>query len=157
MSDAFRQVEAMAPVIVGAIQGSDTDLDQALSTWARWRDRDAAEIYWLAHDFGAAGLAPKVVVELARRLAREGNADALGNVLQHRVRPASVFTPARVLAATASLMTRPGADRRQVLRDTAELVTSNVRRQRLLTHPEFVDTAQHRDAGDTEVLEEVAA
>ena len=73
IGDAFRQAEAMAPVIVGSINDSDAALDAALRDWARWRDRDAAEHYWLATDFGAARPTPSVVVEVTRRLYAAGS------------------------------------------------------------------------------------
>ena len=93
ISDAFRQAEALAPVIVGSIDGSPESLDVALNDWARWRDRDAAETYWLAADFGAAKATPKLLVETTRLLEREGRIQELGDVFQHRRRPSAVITP----------------------------------------------------------------
>jgi 2-polyprenyl-6-methoxyphenol hydroxylase-like FAD-dependent oxidoreductase len=108
MSDAFRQAEALAPVIAGAIHESDGRLDRDLAAWARWRDRDAAEHYWLAADFGAPGVAPGVQVEILRRMQRRDQLDQLGDVMLHRTMPSTVFTPGKLLGATASLMVRPG-------------------------------------------------
>jgi 2-polyprenyl-6-methoxyphenol hydroxylase-like FAD-dependent oxidoreductase len=157
ISDAFRQVEALAPVIAGGVGGSDQALDDAVAAWARWRDRDAAEHYWLAADFGAPGEAPAITVEILRRMQERGQLDQLGDVLQHRAMPSKVFTPGRLLGATASLMAHPGANRRQILRELKELVAIETRRQRLNRRPEFVPVAADRDAGETEVPEEVAA
>ena len=157
IADAFRQVEALAPVIAGGVGGSDQALDDAVAAWARWRDRDAAEHYWLAADFGAPGEAPAITVEILRRMQERGQLDQLGDVLQHRAMPSKVFTPGRLLGATASLMAQPGANRRQILRELKELVAIETRRQRLNRRPEFVPVAADRDAGETEVPEEVAA
>ena len=42
IQDAFRQVEFLAPALLGAINRSPAALDEALAGWARWRDEDAA-------------------------------------------------------------------------------------------------------------------
>jgi hypothetical protein len=144
-------------VIAGGVGGSDQALDDAVAAWARWRDRDAAEHYWLAADFGAPGEAPAITVEILRRMQERGQLDQLGDVLQHRAMPSKVFTPGRLLGATASLMAHPGANRRQILRELKELVAIEARRQRLNRRPEFVPVAADRDAGEAEVPEEVAA
>jgi 2-polyprenyl-6-methoxyphenol hydroxylase-like FAD-dependent oxidoreductase len=157
ITDAFRQAEALAPVIVRGVRQSDAALDAAVSAWARWRDRDAAEHAWLAADFGAAGTAPTVVVEVTRRLYHTGRTAQLGDVFQHRAKPSAVFTPAILLRAASSAMRRPGADRAQILREVKDAIVTDSRRRRLSRKPEVVPSAEHRDAGETEVLQEVAA
>lgn len=157
ISDAFRQVGALAPVIARMIAASDAELDLAVKAWSRWRDRDAAEHYWLAADLGAPGPSPAVTVEILRRMQRRDQLAALGDVIQHRAMPSKVFSPARLLAAAAARMTTPGVDRRQALREVKDLIVTDTRRRRLLTHPEFVSAAEHRDAGETEVPQELAA
>jgi 2-polyprenyl-6-methoxyphenol hydroxylase-like FAD-dependent oxidoreductase len=157
IADAFRQTAALAPVIVGAIHESEATRDSDLAAWARWRDRDAAEHYWLAADFGAAGLAPTVQVEILRRMQDRHQLEQLGDVLMHRSMPSRVFTPGKLIGATASLMTQPGTDRRRTLREVRELMATEMRRQRLNRKPEYVSVAAHRDAGETEVPVEVAA
>jgi 2-polyprenyl-6-methoxyphenol hydroxylase-like FAD-dependent oxidoreductase len=157
ITDAFRQAEALAPVIAGAWDTSDHELDSRLAAWARWRDRDAAEHYWLAADFGAAGRAPSVVVEMSRQLDAQGRSPDVGDVFQHRRAPSSIFTPPVLIKAAASLMRRPGADRRSVMREVRGLIATDSRRRRLNRKPEFVPIAEHHDAGETEVPEEVAA
>lgn len=157
ISDAFRQVQALAPVIARTIAGSDEELDQAVKMWSRWRDRDAAEHYWLATDLGAASPTPAATVEILRRMQRCDQLGAIGELLQHRAMPSQVFTPARLLAAAAGLMAKPSADRRQVLREVVDMVVTDTRRRRLLTHPAFVSPAGHRDARATEMPQEFAA
>jgi len=87
IQDAFRQVESLAPAILGAIGRSPSGLDEALAGWARWRDEDAAEHYWLAVDFGKAGVPPAVLPEIAQRLYKQGKMDSLVEVFNHRCAP----------------------------------------------------------------------
>jgi len=157
IGDAFRQAEALAPVIVGAIHDSNAALDAAVRDWARWRDVDAAEHYWLAADFGAPTPTPSVLVEVTRQLHAQGRASELGDVFQHRRKPSAVVTPPLLLKAAASAMRRPGAERGQIVRDVRALIATDSRRRRLNRKPEFVSSALHRDAGETEVREEVLA
>jgi 2-polyprenyl-6-methoxyphenol hydroxylase-like FAD-dependent oxidoreductase len=156
IADAFRQVEALAPVVAGAITDSAARLDGGIAAWARWRDRDAAEHYWFAADLGAAGRGPAVVPEMMRRLHQRGRLDELADVFQHRATPSAVLTPPQLLAATAALLARSGCDRRAVLREVGELIAVDARRKRLVRKPEFVAIDSHRDAEETEVREEVA-
>jgi 2-polyprenyl-6-methoxyphenol hydroxylase-like FAD-dependent oxidoreductase len=157
ISDAFRQVEALAPVILGAVEESPATLDAAVTEWARWRDRDAAETYWLAADFGAAKPAPTLLVETTRLLDREGRVQELGDIFQHRRRPSAVVTLPVLLKAARSATRRPGADRGEIARQLRELIATDTRRRRLNRKPEYVPIGEHRDAGDTEVPEAVAA
>jgi 2-polyprenyl-6-methoxyphenol hydroxylase-like FAD-dependent oxidoreductase len=157
MSDAFRQAEALAPVITAAIQEGDGALDRDLAAWWRWRDRDAAEHYWLAADFGGPGVAPRVQVEILRRMQQHDQLGQMADVLQHRGMPSKVFTPAKLLGAAGSLMMQPGADRRQIMREVRDLVAAEMRHQRLNRKPEFVPLAAHGDAGKTGVPVEAPA
>ena len=143
-------------MIAGAIGSAPGALDAALSDWAQWRDRDAAEIYWLAADFGAATPTPKVIVEATRLLERQGRAPDPGNVFQHRRRPSTVVTPPVLVKAARAAMGRPGADRGEIMRELRELIVTDTRRRRLNRKPEYVSSAEHNDAGKTEVREEVA-
>jgi 2-polyprenyl-6-methoxyphenol hydroxylase-like FAD-dependent oxidoreductase len=157
ISDAFRQSEALAPVILRAIDRGTQTLDAEVAEWARWRDRDATQHYWLAADFGAAGRAPAVVVELTRRLYEQGHAARLGDVFQHREKPSAVFTAPRVLRAAASAISRPAANRGEVLREVQELIGTDIRRRRLAHRPEFVALDEYSDAPEAEPAETVTA
>jgi hypothetical protein len=53
-------------------------------------------------------------------------------------------------------MRTPGADRAQIVREVRELIATDNRRRRLNRKPEFVPVEGHRDAGETEVPEQVA-
>jgi 2-polyprenyl-6-methoxyphenol hydroxylase-like FAD-dependent oxidoreductase len=151
IQDAFRQVDALAPAIAGALDGSSQDMDRALAAWGRWRDEDASEHYWFASDMGKAGALDAVVPEIQRRLLRQGKIDILTNLFTHRSRPSQVFTPLRLLGATSRLLARPARQRRQLLRDLGTLVTADVHRRRLNRRPVYAPAGTALDAGPTEV------
>ena len=151
IQDAFRQVEFLAPAILGAISRSPSALDEALAGWARWRDEDAAEHYWLAADLGQAGLAPAVLPEIARRLDERGKLDSFLDLFNHRSAPSKVLTPPRLAGATARLLARGGCDRRALLGEVGALIAQDARRKRLARHPRYVPLQTSVDAGPTEI------
>jgi 2-polyprenyl-6-methoxyphenol hydroxylase-like FAD-dependent oxidoreductase len=157
MTDAFRQAEALAAAIGGAIEGADAELDDATTAWARWRDHDAFEHHWLACDLGAAGHMPALISETMRRMEQRDELDGFLNIFQHRAMPSRVVTPPRLLSTTAWMLARRGCDRRAVLGELGDLVATNTRRERLRRHPVFVDPSIAADAAETEVPEEVLA
>jgi hypothetical protein len=126
------------------------------ASWARWRDEDAFEHYWLAVDQGKAGLSPAVVPEMAQRLVKQGKQDSFSDLFNHRSTPSKVITPPRILGATARLLTRRGCDRRALLREVGGLVAQDTRRKRLARHPRYVPLEASVDAGTTEVEEDDA-
>jgi flavin-dependent dehydrogenase len=157
IGDAFRQVEALAPAILSALDGSGQGLDRALARWGLWRDEDAAEHHWFAIDLGKAGPVPAVLPEIQRRLLAQGKIDLFLNLFAHRSRPSEVFTPVRLLGATAGLLARRGCDRRTLLREVGALVAEDARRKRLDRRPAYVAADVATDAGPTEVPEALAA
>ncbi|HZE03816.1 MAG TPA: hypothetical protein VE127_01245, partial [Solirubrobacteraceae bacterium] len=157
MTDAFRHADALAPVITGALAGSDADIDAATAAWAAWRDRDAFGHHWFSCDLGAAGPTPAVLTEIMRGLQRRGQFDDFINILEHRAMPSKVLTPARLLSATARTLATRGCDRRAVLRDTAGLLQSNARRRKQRRDPVFVAPITHADAREAEVPQTIAA
>jgi len=156
IQDAFRQAESLAPAILGAIGSSPSALDEALAGWARWRDDDAFEHYWLAVDLGKAGLAPAVLPEIAQRLLEQGKTDSFADLFNHRSAPSKVLTPPRILAATGRLLARRGCDRRALLREVGGLIAQDTRRKRLARHPHYVPLETSAEAGPTEVEDENA-
>jgi 2-polyprenyl-6-methoxyphenol hydroxylase-like FAD-dependent oxidoreductase len=156
IQDAFRQVEALAPAITGAIGSSPAALDEALAGWARWRDDDAAEHYWLAVDTGQAGLSPAVVPEIGRRLYERGQLDQFIDLFNHRSSPSKVITPPRLLAATARLLARGGCDRRALLGEVGGLMAQDARRKRLARHPHYAPLETSMAAEPTEVEDDDA-
>ena len=151
IQDAFRQVEALAPVIAGAIGGPPSALDEALNDWARWRDADAGEHYWFAADLGKAGLAPAVLPEIAQRLHQHGQLDSFVDLLNHRSVPSQVLTPPRLAGATARLLARRGCRRRALLAEVGALLAADNRRKRLARQPHYVPLEMSADAGATDV------
>ncbi len=151
IQDAFGQVDALAPAIATGLEGSPEHLDRELTAWRRWRDRDAAEYYWLATDMGKAGRAPAVQGEIMTRILAQGKIDMATDLFNHRSRPSRVLTPQRLLGATGRLLARPGSNRREILGDVATLVAENLKRRRLDRWPRYAALGKSLDAGTTEV------
>jgi 2-polyprenyl-6-methoxyphenol hydroxylase-like FAD-dependent oxidoreductase len=141
MGDAFRQVQAVVPVIADAVGGSARDLDRALHKWARWRDRTHASYHWFAADLGKAGPPPIVIPEMLRRYQGQGRLDRPNNLLQHRLAPPEVMTPTRLLGATARLFARTGIDRRLLLREVGTIMTADLRRRYRNRRPRYEPAA----------------
>jgi 2-polyprenyl-6-methoxyphenol hydroxylase-like FAD-dependent oxidoreductase len=122
ISDALRQTVELARAI-------ERGGDDALRDWWSWRDRDAREMYWFAHDLGAPGPTPLVLREIIRRSAADPVLTrGLIDVLNHDVPPSQVFTTGFALRSAVGALRRwPGA-RRQVLREVRALAGNQVRR-----------------------------
>jgi 2-polyprenyl-6-methoxyphenol hydroxylase-like FAD-dependent oxidoreductase len=157
IADAFRQVEALASVIVSAVDARDQDYDRELAAWGSWRDRDAAGHYWFAVDLGRAGTIPAPLPELARRLIAQGKIDQFVNLFNHRTTPAKVIRPSRLLGATGRLLVQRGCDRHALLREVAGAVAEDARRKRLNRRPAYTEAGVSLDAGPTEVEESAIA
>ena len=151
IQDAFGQADTLAPVIAAALDGSPEQLDSDLAAWGRWRDRESFEHYWLATDLGKAGPVPAALPELYRRLLAQGKMDLASNMFNHRSKPSQVITPPRVIGAYGRLFTRPGSDRRALLREARDLIAEQVQRQRLRRGPRYAAAGTSLDAGATEV------
>jgi len=135
IGDAMLQADALAPAIVAGLDGSGAGLDQAMSGWGRWRDREFAEHYWLAADLGKAGDVPKVLVEVVRRLHERGEIDRFLEVLNHRAKPSEVVTPVRLLGAVTGLLAKDG--RREMLGEVGALTAEEARRRWLNLRPAY--------------------
>ena len=155
MTDAFRQADALAPAIGGAVGASDADIDAATAAWSVWRDRDAFAHHWFSCDLGAAGPTPAVLTEIMRALDRRGQFDDFIDILEHRTIPSKVLTPARLFSASARMLVGRRCDRRAVLREVTELLRTDARRRRQRRHPVFVDPGA--EAGETEAPEGITA
>jgi 2-polyprenyl-6-methoxyphenol hydroxylase-like FAD-dependent oxidoreductase len=156
IQDAFRQVDALVPAIVGALDGAVENIDSEMVAWGVWRDKDAAEYYWLATDMGKAGPVPAVLPEIGRRLLEQGKIGMFLDLTHtHQARPSQVFTLPRVLGATARLLARPGCDRRALLREVGKLMVEDLRRQRLNRKPVYAAAGTALDAGPADVDDSV--
>ena len=141
ITDAVRQAEHLAATVVAGLGGS-RPLDAALTSWWRWRDRDAREMAWFAGDLGQAARVPPVLVEILDHLAGDdGMVDRWFDVLNHRVRPSAILTPPRLLGATARLLRRGDRPRAEVLAETREIMARDVRRRWLNHRPRYGEPA----------------
>jgi menaquinone-9 beta-reductase len=131
ISDALRQSEKLASAIARALNGRHDTLDMALRDWWRWRDDDAWEMYWFAHDMGAAGPTPRLRQEAQRRIAADPEMTAaMARVLNHELRPSEVFTPTFALAASTQALRHGRGHRRAITQEMLETATDELRRRR---------------------------
>lgn len=130
IGDALRQAEKLAGAITRALEGSDAP-DGILRNWWRWRDEDAWEMYWLAHDMGASGPTPPMRQEIQRRIAADPDLrTAMVRILNHDLRPSEVFTPLFYLGAVAQALGRGRSNRRMMVREAATTAADELRRWR---------------------------
>ncbi len=142
ITDAARQAERLAGVIVDGLGGGGS-LDGALRAWWRWRDRDAREMAWFASDLGQGGRVPPVLVEILDHLGGDpAMVERWFDVLNHRVRPSEILTPARLLAATARLLRRRTRPAPEVLAETREIMARDLRRRWLNHRPRYAEPAR---------------
>jgi 2-polyprenyl-6-methoxyphenol hydroxylase-like FAD-dependent oxidoreductase len=152
IQDAFRQVDELVPAIVGALGGTPENIDSEMAAWGRWRDKDAAEHYWLATDMGKAGPLPAVLPEIGRRLLEQGKIGMFLDLFYtHQARPSQVFTPPRLLGATGRLLARRGCKRRALLGEVGKLIVEDVRRGRLNRQPVYAAAGTALDADSVDV------
>jgi len=133
ISDALRQISALAPAISNHF-GHPARLEQVLREWWSWRDRDAWQMYWFAHDMGAPGPTPRLVQHIQSRIAADPHlSTGLARVLNHQLTPSKLITPALAARAVATaLITEPA--RADLLRDIAALGRDQLRRARQRHH-----------------------
>jgi 2-polyprenyl-6-methoxyphenol hydroxylase-like FAD-dependent oxidoreductase len=130
IADALRQAEKLSAAIVRALGGGAAP-DEVLREWWRWRDEDAWEMYWFAHDMGAAGPTPPVLAQAQRRIAADPKlAEATIRVFNHELRPSEVFTPAFSIRTVAQALRRGRGQRRAILREVRDVAANEMRRRR---------------------------
>ena len=137
ITDALRQAERLAGHVVDGLSGA-RPLDRAMRDWWRWRDGDAQEMAWLAHDLGGGGRVPPVVVELLRGLQSDpALVDRFLDVLNHRTRPSEILSPGRLVGATVRLLRKGEPAPARALGDTWDIVAQDVRRRWLNRRPRY--------------------
>ena len=130
IADALRQSEQLAPAIERALGGSAA-AEGILQEWWRWRDEDAWEMYWFAHDMGAAGPTPPLLREAQRRIAADRDLiTATMRIFNHDLRPSQVFTPAFSLTTMAQALRRGRNRRRAIMREAGTTALNQARRRR---------------------------
>jgi 2-polyprenyl-6-methoxyphenol hydroxylase-like FAD-dependent oxidoreductase len=131
ISDALRQSERLASVVARAFGGGHGSLDEAVREWSRWRDEDAWEMYWFAHDMGAAGPTPPWHREAQRRIAADPEMTAgMVRILNHELRPSELFTPSFAFATSAQALRHGRGHRRAITREMLKAATEELGRRR---------------------------
>jgi 2-polyprenyl-6-methoxyphenol hydroxylase-like FAD-dependent oxidoreductase len=131
IADALRQSEKLTAAVERALGGGAGSPDAILRDWWRWRDADAWEMYWFAHDIGAAGVTPPLLREAQRRIAGDRELIAATvRIFNHELRPSQVFTPAFSLTTMAQAMRRGRGQRGAILREARTVAVDDVRRRR---------------------------
>lgn len=132
IADALRQAEHLAAAIKRALGGGHGEPDAILREWWRWRDEDAWEMYWFAHDMGAAGPTPPVRREAERRIASDPElTTAMVRVLNHELRPSDAFTPAFSLTTLAQALRRGRGHRGAIMQEVGATAVDDLRRRRV--------------------------
>jgi 2-polyprenyl-6-methoxyphenol hydroxylase-like FAD-dependent oxidoreductase len=128
IADALRQAATLAPAIERGL-AQPSRLDQELADWWAWRDRDAWQMYWFAHDMGAAGPTPRLVQHIQRRIAADPRlVVGLLRVLNHELPPSKLLRPSLALRAAAAALAADRRHRPALLREMAGLVGQELRR-----------------------------
>jgi 2-polyprenyl-6-methoxyphenol hydroxylase-like FAD-dependent oxidoreductase len=131
IGDALRQAERLSAAIVHALGGGASDPDGALIDWWRWRDDDAWEMYWFAHDMGAAGPFPPLVRQAQHRISSDPElTEAFLRVINHDLPPSELFTPIFGLTTIAQALLRQPGQRRAILREAGTVAADELRRLR---------------------------
>jgi 2-polyprenyl-6-methoxyphenol hydroxylase-like FAD-dependent oxidoreductase len=131
IADALRQSEKLAAAIERGLGGGAGTPDQILHEWWRWRDEDAWEMYWLAHDLGAAGPTPPLLRQVQRRIAADRELIiAATRMFNHDLRPSQVFTPEFSLTTMVQALRRGRGQRRAIIREAGTAALNEVRRRR---------------------------
>jgi 2-polyprenyl-6-methoxyphenol hydroxylase-like FAD-dependent oxidoreductase len=131
IADALRQSEKLAAAIERGLGGGAGTPDRILRDWWRWRDEDAWEMYWFAHDLGAAGPTPPLLRQAQRRIAADaGLTIATVRIFNHDLRPSQVFTPAFSLTTMAQALRRGRGQRRAIMREAGTVARNEARRRR---------------------------
>jgi 2-polyprenyl-6-methoxyphenol hydroxylase-like FAD-dependent oxidoreductase len=130
IADALRQAVELARAIELAL-GGGADPDAVLREWWSWRDRDAWEMYWFAHDMGASDGPDLLNRAVMERLAADPRrvADML-RVLNHDLPPSRLFSPSLALGALGEALLRSPGRRRQLLAEAGTVAAAQARRGR---------------------------
>ncbi|MFI8977385.1 FAD-dependent oxidoreductase [Nocardia asteroides] len=124
-SDAFRQVEQLAPHIARGLD-SGGDLDAETAAWWQWRDRDGWQMYWANCLLGEPYL-PDAIFDAAKSLTNDDPelATHLAGVFNKSVSPLRLLTPRQLLrvapAALAGIAAQAAGDRGRTLFALADL------------------------------------
>jgi flavin-dependent dehydrogenase len=136
ISDALRQAERLASFLTAGFR--EERLDEQLRAYWSWRDQEAAEPYWFAHDLGRATVMPPVVAAMfGRLLAKPGGLRTVVEVLHRRRQPSKMFGAADLLGACGRLIARRNLPARQVLAEVRGMRRLDRQRKQLMAQPRF--------------------
>lgn len=128
IADALRQTEKLAPAIEQALGGAG---DQPFLEWWAWRDNDAMDMYWLAHQLGTPGPLPQLVQEmLAHLFSTRVGMERFAQMMDHTLPPSTVFGPALLTRGLIRGWRTRRKQRGQLLGEARTLVSHQVRQQR---------------------------
>jgi 2-polyprenyl-6-methoxyphenol hydroxylase-like FAD-dependent oxidoreductase len=132
IADALRQAEKLAGEIERALGGGAGSPDPILREWWRWRDEDAWEMYWFAHDMGVAGPTPPLLRQVQRRIAADSELlEATVRVFNHELRPSQAFPPSFALRTLGQALRHGRGQRRAIIREATTVAVDEVRRRRM--------------------------
>jgi 2-polyprenyl-6-methoxyphenol hydroxylase-like FAD-dependent oxidoreductase len=132
IADALRQSEKLAVAIARGLDGGHGRPDEILRDWWRWRDEDAWEMYWFAHDMGAAGPTPPLRREAQRRIAADPElTTAMVRVLNHELRPSEAFTSGFSVTTMAQALHHGRGHRQEIMREAGTAAVDEFRRWRM--------------------------
>jgi menaquinone-9 beta-reductase len=129
IADALRQSEKLSETIVRALGCGDGEPDEVLRGWWHWRDEDAWEMYWLAHDMGLAGPSPPLTRAAQHRIATEPElTTAFVRVISHELPPSKAFDPAFGITTLARALRNGRGQRKEIAGEGATTVADEARR-----------------------------
>jgi flavin-dependent dehydrogenase len=137
IGDAFMQGEKLVPLIVGALDGSGEPLDDALRTWAAWRDEKFFGHYWMAIDYARRGRLPLLAAEIIGQMYKRGQSDVVLDLFTHRSRYPDVVTARRVAGAVLSLYAEHPEERSTLMGELRTMLPQMARRRWVRTHPAY--------------------
>jgi 2-polyprenyl-6-methoxyphenol hydroxylase-like FAD-dependent oxidoreductase len=131
ISDALRQSEKLAATIKQAL-ADPPKADELLHDWWRWRDEDAWEMYWFAHDMGRSGPTPPLLLEAQRLIAADpALSTAMVRILNHDLRPSQAFTPTFALTTLAQSLRHGRGHRAAIIREARTTAVDELQRWRM--------------------------
>lgn len=136
ISDALRQSEVLTERLRGVDVTDPEAVDRVTRDWARWRDRDAAAMYWLGWDFARAGEIGDLELSLLRKISESPvlRRMFIDGVLSHRVSPDEILGP-RLLLRAARDMNLRGVSWPGIASRIGRRVAVEARRRWLLLRP----------------------
>jgi menaquinone-9 beta-reductase len=134
IADALRQVVELSAAIQRALGGgangdANGGADRILREWWSWRDRDAWEMYWFAHDVGATDAPSLLVREMQRRIADDPRlVERLLLILNHDLPPSKLLSMRELAGMLSSVLRKRSGQRRLLLREAGTLMVQEAER-----------------------------